>query len=156
GEQLKQLLTYEALVQNCDYKNDSVHAFLLQRIGVIYSDQSDYLNALQYLKHSIKINMPAPGKRSVSIKSLVRAYFNLYLVYSELNRVGEKVSVLDSCVAISLRTGYVDVYSMYSLQQKVKYLFDVGDYQRAFNAAEMGEAIIKQHLHGNDSIENIV
>ena len=34
-EQLKELLGHENRVQNCSYKDDSVHAFLLQRIGVM-------------------------------------------------------------------------------------------------------------------------
>jgi hypothetical protein len=35
GEQLKELLTYEGLTQNCNDKDDSVHALLFQRIGVM-------------------------------------------------------------------------------------------------------------------------
>ena len=154
--QLKELLDYEGQVQNCSYKNDSVHAFLLQRIGVMYYATSDYLNALPYIKHAIKINTPGPGKTSVSIRGLIRAYYNLSSVYSKLNRAAEKISAIDSCVTIALRTGFVDVYSLYSLKEKIEYLFDVGDYQRAFSAAELGESVIKQYLRGRDSIDYIL
>ena len=114
------------------------------------------MNALQYIKRSIKINTPEPGKSAVSIKGLIRAYYNLSFIYSRLNRAAEKISAIDSCVAIALRTGFVDVYSLYSLKEKVEYLFDVGDYQRAFNAAEVGESVIKQYLRGNDSLDYII
>src|SRR5262245_58503495 len=55
SEQLKELLGYEA----CPYGDDSTHALLLQRIGVVYSDQSDYVKALQYIRQSI--NTPGKG-----------------------------------------------------------------------------------------------
>ena len=152
SEQLKELLGYEVTIKNCPYKNDSTHALLLQRIGVMYSDQSDYVKALQYLRRSI--NTSPNGKTSP--KELIRSYYNLYRIYSELGRTNEKINVIDSCVAIALKTGLVDAYSLYPLREKIEHLFDVGDYQRAFTSAELGESIIQKYSHGEDSISYII
>jgi tetratricopeptide (TPR) repeat protein len=150
-EQLKELLGYEAALKKCSYSDDSNYALVLQRIGVIYSDQSDYLKALQYLKQSVKMNTPESGK--ASIRELVRSYYNLYLIYGELGRTGEKINVIDSCVGIALRTGLVDAYCLYPLIEKVEYLFDVETLQRAFSSAEMGESIVQKYSHGKDSMD---
>ena len=156
AEQLEELLNYELRIKACSYNNDTVYALLLQRIGVMYSLQSDYLKALQYIKQSIKINTPGPANVSVSIRDLIRSYYNLSVVYDKLNRTVEKITAIDSCVAIGLRTGIIDQYSLYPLKEKVEYLFDIGDYQRAFTTVELGESIIKKYLHGNDSIDYII
>ena len=151
-DQLNELLAYEAIIKNCPYRDDSIHALLLQRIGVIYSDQLDYLKALQYIRRSI--STPVQGKESG--REVIRSYYNLYRIYNELGRTTEKFNVIDSCVAIALRTGLVDAYSLYPLTQKIEHLFDVGDYQRAFSSAEMGAAIIRKYSHGPDSISYCV
>ena len=63
---------------------------------------------------------------------------------------------MDSCVAIAVRTGSVDVYALGALKERVEYLFDIGDYQRGFVSANMGESIIKTYLHGIDSIKTMI
>jgi CHAT domain-containing protein len=155
-EQLKELLRYEQAIKNCPYKEDTTNALLLQRIGVIYSDQSDYLKALHYISQSVKMNTPGNGRVFISIKELIRSYYNLYLIYSELGRATEKINAIDSCMAIALRTRSVDIYSLYLLKEKVEYLFNVGDYQRAIGSAEMGESIVGKYLQRNDSLDYII
>ena len=155
-EQLKELLHYESMIRTCPYRNDSIHALLLQRIGVMFFKQSEYTKALQYTRQSIVINSPGSDASATSKKDLVRSYYNLASIYDELNRPAERINALDSCVAMAMKTNSVDIYSLYSLKQKVEYLFDLGDYQRAFASAEMGESMIKQYLHGSDSIDYVV
>lgn len=151
--QLKELHHYEKAIKNCPGREDSVYALLLQRIGVMYSDKSDFLKAEPYIIHSIKINTPGAGKVSISIKELVRSYYNLYFIYTELGKTTEKISAIDSCVAIALRTKYVDIYSLYLLKEKVEYYFNVGDYQRAIGSVETGESVVRKYLHGSDSLD---
>src|SRR4030095_701466 len=155
-EQLKELLNYESLVRTCPYRNDSVHALLLQRIGVMFFKQADYTKALQYTQQSVSINSRRTGESRISTKDLIRSYYNLAGIYAELNRASERINAIDSCVTIALRTKSVDVYSLYPLIEKVEYLYDVGDYQRAFSSAEMGESLIKQYLRGPDSIDYLI
>ena len=155
-EQLRELLYYESMIKTCPYKNDSIHALLLQRIGVMFFKEADYTKALEYCEQSIKMNTPRNGGPSTSTKDLIRSYYNFASIYAELNRPAERINALDSCVAIALRTKSVDLYPLYSLKEKVEYLFDVGDYQRAFTSADMGESLVKQYLHGPDSIDYVV
>jgi tetratricopeptide (TPR) repeat protein len=156
AEQIKELQKYELSLDNCPYRNDSVHALLLQRIGVLHFYQADYINALAYIRKSINLIASNSTNRNVSIRQIVRNYYNLAAIYNALNRVSEKISAVDSCVAIAIRINSVDKYPLYALKEKVEYLFDIGDYQRAFGSAEMGESIIKYHLHGKDSIEYVL
>jgi tetratricopeptide (TPR) repeat protein len=156
SEQLKELLVYDSLIKRCPYRSDSIHALLVQRIGVMFFKQGDYAKALRYTQQSVSINSPGSGVPATSTKDLIRSYYNLSAIYAELNRPTERINAIDSCVAIALRTRSVDVYSLFSLKQKVEYLFDVGDYQRAFTSAEMGELLTKQYMHGPDSIDYVI
>src|SRR5450631_1976276 len=56
-KELKALLSLEQSEANCPQRNDSSHAFLLRRIGVMYNGQADYLKAVQYFKSSIAMIM---------------------------------------------------------------------------------------------------
>ena len=151
-DQIKELLGYEPVIKDCPYSGDSVHALLLQRIGVMYSKQQDYLKGLQYIRQSINTT----GRGRTSARELIRSYYNLYVIYAELGRTGEKLAVIDSCLTIALNTGLVDAYSLYPLTEKVQHLFDVGDYQRAFSSAQMGESIVRKYSHGTDSMDYLI
>lgn len=57
-------------MNNCHYKNDSTHAFLLQVIGEAYFHQSDFLNAVKYYRQSINMITANAGKPAVNAKNL--------------------------------------------------------------------------------------
>ncbi len=146
SKQLEELLKYEDAIANCVYQYDSTHALLLQRIGVLYFGQGEYTEALQYtLAIDYYQYYKTAGKASAGPKQIIRSYFNLSRIYGILNRVSEKMAAMDSCVAIAVRTGSVEAYSLQALKQRVGYLFDIGDYQRGFVSANMGESIIKRY-----------
>jgi len=152
---LKELLSYEKGITNCAYKFDSTHALLMQRIGVLYSKKADYVTAIEYIKRSINIVVSNSRKPSVNYKHLIRSYFILSVFYNELNRIPEKMNAIDSCILISVKFNVADKFTLYTLWQRVGYLYDIGDYQRASELASVGESIIKQHVRGKDSINYI-
>jgi len=155
--QLEELLKYEQSITNCPYRFDTTHSLLMQRIGALYLGLGEYTEALHYTLQSIAISSNNPSTKANSgSKAIIRSYFTLGRLYGILNRIPEKMAAMDSCVAISVRTGLVDVYSLYCLKDRVEYLFDIGDYRRGFVSANMGEAIIKKYVRGIDSIEYII
>jgi len=157
AKQLEELLKYDEAIANCVYRFDSTHSLLLQRIGVLYFSQGEYTQALQYTLESIATSTnKIAGKAGARPKEIIRSYFNLARIYGTLDRVPEKMIAMDSCLAIAVRTGSVDAYSLFALKDKVEYLFKIGDYHRAFGTAEMGESIIKRYLRGTDSIEHTI
>jgi CHAT domain-containing protein len=156
AEQLKELLTYEQTFNNCPYQFDSTHALLLQRIGVLYSKQVDYIHAIEFVKRSINIIVSNSTRPSVNYKHLIRSYFILSVFYGELNRIPEKMNAIDSCILISVKLNSADNYTLYPIWERVEYLYNIGDYQRAFEIASTAESIIKQYAHGKDSIKYII
>src|SRR5688572_4166735 len=133
AKQLQELLKYEDAMANCVYRFDSTHSLLLQRMGVLYFSQGEYTEALQYTLRSIAISTNRiAGKASVSPKVIIRSYSNLARIYGTLDRVPEKMDAIDSCVAIAVRTGSVEAYSLQALLHRVEYLFEIGDYRRGF------------------------
>jgi len=157
SKQLEELLKYEDAIANCVYRFDSTHSLLLQRIGVLYFSQGEYTEALQYTSKSIAISTnKIAGNASAGPKLIIRSYSNLARIYGTLDRVPEKMDALDSCVAIAVRTGSVDAYSLQALLHRVEYLFEIGDYRRGFVSANMGEAIIKKYVPGIDSMKHTI
>ena len=157
AKQLEELLKYEDAMANCVYRFDSTHSLLLQRLGVLYFSQGEYTEALQYTLQSITISTnKIAGKAGASPKVIIRSYSNLARIYGTLDRVPEKMDAIDSCVAIAVRTGSVEAYSLQALLHRVEYLFEIGDYRRGFVSANMGEAIIKKYVSGIDSIKHTI
>jgi len=97
-KQLQELLGYLRVIETCNYKNDSTHALLLQRIGWLYTEQNDYVNAIQFTRKAIDIidkqKNPARVKRDFTIK----CFYNLNLMYSSLKLPTQKESAIDSNV----------------------------------------------------------
>src|SRR5689334_5615089 len=107
-EQLVELLPYVGSMNACPYKNDSVHAFLLRRIGGLYLLQGDYLKGLHYYKQFIDIVERNAGKPTVNIKCLLGGYYWLSVFYDSLRMVNEKWEALDNCANIGEKIGIVD------------------------------------------------
>jgi hypothetical protein len=59
-EQLKELIGYLDNINNCPYRNDTTHIFLLRRIGDIYFRLADYIKSVQYRRQVIDTSMQMP------------------------------------------------------------------------------------------------
>jgi len=151
-QQLSELLNYETALPKCSYRYDSTHALLLQRIGALYLGKADYLTALQYTKQSIQITISGKGKAFVNPQHLVKNYFILSVIYGTINMVQQKMAAIDNCMDIALQTNSVNNYALYALKERVEYLFDIGDYERASKLAEMGESMARATLNDKERL----
>ncbi|MFT3704193.1 MAG: CHAT domain-containing protein [Agriterribacter sp.] len=143
-DQLKELLRYESHINGCSYRNDSTHAFLLQRIAVLYFQQGNYVNAVKEIKKSIAIINYNRNSTSINLKHLTRSYYILYRFYKELKKDAEKMAAIDSCVFLSIRLNAIDINTLDALGEQVKYVFDVGNYKKAYELCILGESLSEQ------------
>ena len=155
-EKLAELLQYESTVTNCKYRNDSVRALLLQRIGDAYYKSADFLQAENYINAAIKILHDSAGKPFINTGHLIRNFFILSLIYDSLNRSFEHIKAEDSCISVSVLTGTKDVYLLFILRKKAEYYYYIGDYQRCINYAKEGELITSKIFHSNDSLQYLM
>src|SRR5258708_1267875 len=153
-EQLKELKNYEAGIKSCSYRNDSTHAYLLLRIGKIYFNLDDYSQAVQYTLQSISMIETHAGSPLAHQDRLTYCYdyYNLKTYYERLKRIKEKNAVIDSCVSIAMRFNLIDLDILNFFQDRIKFLFYVGDYQRCVRYTNLGELLASQYLHGHDSL----
>lgn len=154
AEQLKELKKYEEEIKGCAYRNDSTHAYLLHRIGATYFLLEDYTQAVQYTQQSISM-IETYGKRPLSSRegrTYCYDYYNLQTYYTYLSKVKEKNAAMDSCVSIAMQFKLVDADMLQLFQDRIRFLFYVGDYQRCIRYTDLGEILIGQYLHGRDSL----
>ncbi|HWK05136.1 MAG TPA: CHAT domain-containing tetratricopeptide repeat protein [Puia sp.] len=152
-EQLKELKNYEAGMKSCPYRNDSTHAFLLQRMGAIYFILDDYSQAVQYTLQSISmIESHAKPLAHQDRLTYCYDYYNLRSYYETLHRIKEQNAAIDSCVSIAMRFNLIDDDILHFFQDRIKFLFYIGDYQRCIRYTRLGEILIGQYLHGSDSL----
>src|SRR5437773_9690990 len=74
NERIAELNSYLQNINNCPYKNDSTHAYLLRNIGVLYRYKGDFLKAAQYFRQSIQLIVENSEKPSVSMRPLLSGY----------------------------------------------------------------------------------
>ncbi len=122
-KQLVELLPYLDEMQKCPYRNDSTHARLARRIGGLYYQEADYLNAIKYYQQYINIITANADKPSVNLTELPGSYYWLSMMYEALNRVGERMTALDSCYKVAVRIRYVDAACLRALYEWGLYLF---------------------------------
>ena len=53
--QLEELLSTLDSVNNCSYRYDSTHIYLLRKIADIYFKEADYIKAVQYRRQAIDV-----------------------------------------------------------------------------------------------------
>ena len=148
AEQLKELMTYENIVKSCPYNIDSVHSFLLQRIGWAYFKQDDYLNAVKYYLQAIDLVSTHKGKPSINESQNIPFYFVLAGIYEASNKIKDEIKALDSCVSTSIRIQKIDVYCLAALYKKIEYLFGAGDYHNCIDYAKMCEMLANEYGRG--------
>ena len=156
-EQLRELLNNESSFKACLHVEDSVYAYLLQRIGVMYYLQSDYLLAIKYTRQAIHIVNNNIEKPYINPRRLINCYKNLVFYYNYLNRIAEKNNSIDSVTEIALRTKSVDKEIIYLGQQRVEYLFDIGDYSKCTDYADSYSSIANEYIHdGRERMEILI
>ena len=143
SEQKDELLTYLEKMQVCPYRNDSTHALLLQRIGWLYSQQKDFVRAIQYTKESINLVSKNLGKPGVNYAHVIKSYFNLQILYDSCAQYGLKRQAVDSCVAISVKLHKGQEYALYLLLSQTASYLESGDYYRSIDAANIGDLLIE-------------
>ncbi len=153
SEQLSELLKYEKQLTDCSYKFDSTHALLLQRIGVLYARMQDDLKAIEYIKSSNSVIYSGIKRKDINETHLIRNYFILSLFYGTLNRTPETLNAFDSCISLSITHKNVDTRTLFALLGKVDYFYETGEYSRAFDLTVIGENMVKQYLHADDSVD---
>jgi len=150
--QLKELLPNVHRLEGCPRPADSVFAFLLQRLGLLYYLKGDFPSAVNYTRRAIVMLEekcpPSPTKPPF----LVRCYFNLLIFYDSLHLRNEYLAAIDSCTSISLRTGAVDNRTLRALWEKAEYYYDVGDYDRCYKTELLGETLTQRYPPGKDSL----
>ena len=141
SEQIKVLSNYERGIDKCNYNHDSVHATLLRRLGSLYSTLGDFLTSINYYQRNIDLINKNATKPSVNLKQLILSYYWISAFNDSLHRVTEKMKALDSCAAVAIRLKSIDAYCLWALYNRAVYCFDIGDYHRCINYADLCEAL---------------
>ena len=155
-EQLNKLFSILDSMSHCSYQDDSTHSFLVARIGKIYLDKGDYIKAVQFYQESIKIITNNEGKKSMNLTYLPGRYYWLSVAFDSLNNFTEKMKAMDSCLATSLRSKHIDRSTLKSMETRVQYFFDVGDYQKSIDYAIRWESLGREYANNNVGLEHTV
>jgi CHAT domain-containing protein len=149
-QQLEELTGY----QQCRYQHDSIRAFLLQQIAALFHKKEEYYKSIQYSRAAIWINYKKPSGMITRPGNLIKSYFNLGDCYRALNRTGEQMNAIDSCILLAIKLKQFDEIFLYALWQRVNFLFDVGDYQRCITYTAMSAAAPVRLLHDENDYYN--
>lgn len=141
-KQFEELSVYRKAMDRCDFHYDSTYAFLLQRIGWLYTTKNDFANAILCTQKSIAIVDEYKNSPAIIPSMSIKSYFNLYLMYDSLKLETKKIAACDSCIshAVSLQIGYE--YALGALQFLVPILFNKGDYFRCVEYANLAESLV--------------
>ena len=151
---LGELGSYLANLNDCPYKNDSTHIYLLRRIAREYSRMGDNIKALTYEHEALGIMNANIGKPSIIPEDLVTIYYFLSIFYNYLNADREKRDAIDSCFSIGMRLKCYSNYAfIHNFSNIVQYYFDIGDYHRCVEdaiiceklSAEFANSAIREH-----------
>jgi CHAT domain-containing protein len=145
AQKLTLLLEYENRIKACTYSDDPSRCSLLSAIGLIYHNQSDDVKAIYYYRQAIALASGGTGGEAVPAKDLFVYYSNLADAYESLNRVAERLTCLDSAIAIGMRSPPISRLFLWCIYAKVVYYYDVGDYRRCIEYATTCEKFGKQY-----------
>lgn len=147
---LKELLEYEGQIKKCNYQFDSVHAFLLQCIGMIYYRSSDYLHAVDYLKKSVRLVDENADKKSFNPRLNIDNYFYLFVNYDSLNNFPEMLKAVNNSISLGMKfRAHENPSYIRTLYRKVEYFYDVGDFFNCITNAENCENISWEYARNN-------
>ena len=141
-KQLDELSSYQKAMNQCGYRNDSTNAFLLQRIGWLYTKKDDFNHAILYTQKSIAMVDEHKNNSAINQAMSIKSYFNLYFMYDSLKLETKKIAACDSCIslAVSLQTGYD--FALGALRDLIPLLFSNGDYFRCVDYANLAESLV--------------
>jgi CHAT domain-containing protein len=144
-ERLKRLLAFNEDIKKCPSRVDSIYAYLLRRIGVVYGQLGEYQKAIEYTKQAISVISVNWGKASINPSDLPICYYNLQSYYDATGKEILKRDAIDSCISIDLRIGGNYYYSSYLIRDKIDYLLKRGDYIRSMNYASLVEKLFQNN-----------
>jgi CHAT domain-containing protein len=151
-DQLKELNMYLGKINGCSYQNDSTHAMLIARIGVLNALQKDFTNAIDFTMRAIDIVHLHLSSRNISESHLIKYYNNLSILFDSTAQEKPMREAMDSCIAVCLRLQIAPDYSVHLLDMKVKYLFEKGDYYDCMNTASLAENICRKTGYNREYI----
>lgn len=134
------LADYQSKVSNNYAGHDSAYALLLYKLGRSYADHLDYTKGIALVKNAIQVVRKGSSKTPAMEKQLVEYYHRLYDFYARIGQYNEAKLFRDSCIAIARRLHVINVFYLWELQQRVDFLFSIGDFARCSEEALTGEA----------------
>ncbi len=140
-----------ANINDCPYKNDSTHVFLLRRIAWEYSRKGDNLKALTFEREALRIMNSNMGKPSINPENLVTIYYFLSIFYESLNNTKEERTAVDSCINIGMRLkSFTSIAFIKMLAKVVQSYYDIGDYHRCIEDAIVCEKLSAEYIGSTD------
>jgi len=137
SEKLNVLLEYESQINKCPYRLDSVHAYLLQCIGMIYYRSADFLHAAEYVSKSVKFVDENKGSKTFSPKFNIDNYYYLSVIYDSLSNFPEMLKAIDKCNDLGWQySASENVSYLRTLYRKLEYFYDMGDFYTAITSAQ--------------------
>jgi tetratricopeptide (TPR) repeat protein len=155
-DQLKELQPYVHQLENCPKPADTPFVFLLQRLGLLFYLKRDFPTAVNYTRRAIRLLEEKCPSSPTTPAFLTKCYVNLQIFYDSLHQKNDYLAVLDSCVAVGLRTGFIDNRTLRALWEKETYYYDIGDYDRCYRSSLFGQTLTRQYLSGADSLRSVL
>lgn len=154
-QKLKELLEWKRRIERCSSLPDTTVALLLQKIGIFFLRESNYIDAIKYTLQSIDITESSGSESQSQLKLLISKYYDLSKMYDSLRDVRKRLSALDSCASIASRINAIDQYYLFALYNKVQYLYDIGDYHSCIRYAEYCQKIGREYkrIHPEDTYD---
>ncbi|HEY4285695.1 MAG TPA: CHAT domain-containing protein [Puia sp.] len=152
-DQVKELLPYVHQLELCPTPADSTFASLLQRLGLLYFLKKDYPAAVNYTRRAIRLLDEKCPPTTTKPILLSRWYYNLTFFYDSLHQKRDFIEALDSSITIAIRIGVVDSRTLMALWHKASYYYDIGDYDRCYRSALLGQSLTRKYLSGKDSLQ---
>ena len=139
--QLKELIAIADEMRKCAFGYDSVYAFLLRRIGVLYSLVGDSKRAIAYTRLAIGV-LGLAGNQPAGQAVLANCHSNLSVYYDALGMTRERDDARDSCILLYMTVpDSLDTKVLVVLSKRVDDLFNSGDYYNAIYYADIANII---------------
>ena len=122
--------------QKCGGQHDSVYAVLVHRLGSFYMRQNAYEEAIEYTKEAASINNSSTPVAQRSF--LAHSYFNLALIYTEINLRANSRKYFDSCIQVASHYPEKSFIAFIAFQHQAFSFFQSGDFQKSIDVADKG------------------
>ncbi len=137
----------------CKFAPDSIYAKILHYQGKALRTKGDINNSIRLTKEAIKINQK-PGKLAYPA-NCVNGYFNLLLMYKELNDHKQMVQALNQIVRLTALYPERKVLEARAFNHLSLFYLENGDYQLSINYARMGRSSVVASGNKKYIAENI-